>query len=229
MRPLCLVAIMILSSNLSAQVKKFTIPPQEIVGSIITDKESYLHPAFETGTVLFQSGATSAGILNYHSLYDEIHYISKRKDTLSISNEADLTYITILNDTFYYSGGFVKLLASAKDIKLVVKNTITLSEKQKSTGGYGYSSTAGIESFNAIESKRIFRTLSSNELMIFIQEPLYFFYDRDLKLAVANKNNLMSVYRPSKKILENYLKENPVNFKKEADLLRLMQFIGEKL
>jgi hypothetical protein len=63
--------------------------------------------------------------------------------------------------------------------------------------------------------------------MIIRKETQYYFGDENNHFARAGKKKLMLLFPKDQMGLENYLKENKVDFDKKDDLEKLAQFLGQ--
>lgn len=223
------LTILACTAVLSAAAQKkiqYEVNVGERVMDVINNTQAYHYNAFKQGTLSLSTGQTASSPLNYHALFNEMHFISSKGDTLAIADGTTVNYIAVEADTFYYNDGFALQLAGAKDVKLVKKEIINLSEKMRNTGSYGYTSSSGNESMYGVASAKIFKTLVASEKMVFTRESSLFFRDKDEQFFPVNKNNLLKIYKSQKKAVEQYLSANDVNFNKEEDLKKLMTFLS---
>jgi hypothetical protein len=221
--------ILILFPVLPAIAQKklqYEVNTGEVVGAVITNDEAYQYTTFKPATIALTTGQVASSPINYHALFGEMHFISSKGDTMAVGNESSISYLAAETDTFYYHEGFVLQLASNKDVKLVKRERIILAEKLKSTGGYGNTSSSGVESVYGIASAKVFKTLVASEKMVFAREKVFYFRDKDNQLTPAVKANLLKLYKQNKKAVEQYLSDNPVSFTKEDDLKRLIAFLN---
>src|SRR5688500_7310083 len=66
-------------------------------------KEIYLYPSFEGGIVEYKNGQRFKGTLNYNKVLGTIQFIDEKKDTLAITNEDSISFISIGNDVFIFN------------------------------------------------------------------------------------------------------------------------------
>jgi len=105
----------------------------------------YYYPAFKKGKVTFISGSTSAGLLNYNMLTEQLEFISPKKDTLVFDDFYLVDMITIDTDTFYYdlaNASVLKLLDNINNRKLLL-NVLSSSGGNAAAKTYFISNTSG--------------------------------------------------------------------------------------
>jgi len=64
-----------------------------------------------------------------------------------------------------------------------------------------------------------------NEDIVMRKETEYYFGDKYNHFVRASKKKLLDFFPKDEQRIENYLKENKVNFDKKADLEKLCQFL----
>jgi hypothetical protein len=67
-----------------------------------------------------------------------------------------------------------------------------------------------------------------NEDILIRKETQYFFGDTYNHFVRASKKKVLLLFPKEQMNLENYLKENKINFDKKEDLEKLAQFIGQR-
>src|SRR6478609_4674249 len=143
--------IFLFSSSVIAQPKNFiTVKAGHTIKQSLSPGELYLYPQFPQGTAFLKNGKVATVPLNYNRFLDEVQFINTKGDTLSLNNAEDVQLISIGNDTLFYSNGFVKLVSTAGDVKLAMKQTLNLVSKEKVSDGYGStSSTSAIDVYDS--------------------------------------------------------------------------------
>ena len=225
----CLLIVFILSScfNMWAQSgKKFEVKPGEKILDVIPQNEIYKYAKFMDGIVLLRSGAFGVARLNYNSLFGEMQFIDPRGDTLSLSDEKNISLISIKKDTFYYEDGCIELLANYGDVKLAAKRIFSFSNRTKS-GGLNQSGSGEIETYTTFRSSQSFKDITITETLTFSERIIYYFGDRYNHFVAASKKNLFKIYGEHKNRLSKYLDENKINFKDKEDMKMLCSFLQE--
>lgn len=187
----------------------------------IPGEELYSYPEFTRGTVYLRNEGFSVALMNYNSLFAEMQFIDTKGDTLSLGDEKNIKLIVINTDTFYYNDGYLKLIAGQGEVKLANKKFITFLNREKSNG-FGLSSAGGIETFSSMESRSYLKELVVAETLTLAMNSVFYIGDKFNYFKVVNKKSLMDVYASKEKELQDYLKENKVNFSNEEDLKKLI-------
>ena len=165
--------------------------------------------------------------LNYNRFLDELQFIDAKGDTLSLNNVEDVQLISIGNDTLFYSNGFVKLVSTAGDVKLAMKQTLNLVSKEKVSDGYGStSSTSAIDVYDSYADQVKNYNIRVMENVILENRVQYFVGDDKNEFVLANKKNLLHLFPKRKHDVESYLKSTAVDFNNPEDLTKLVQYLG---
>src|SRR5262245_16348829 len=88
-------------TSFSQEKKNYRVNPGQKVRDAIPMEEIFQYPSFSSGEVYFRNGSVTSAPLNYNNLFAEIQFIDAKKDTLSLSDEQTISYISIGADTFY--------------------------------------------------------------------------------------------------------------------------------
>jgi len=63
--------------------------------------------------------------------------------------------------------------------------------------------------------------------MIYSKEKKYYFNQGDENFVIVNKKNLLKEFSDKKNFIENYLKENEIDFNSEEDLKILFGYLAK--
>lgn len=220
----CLTGLLLLSTACFSQRKIYKINPGEKFLDVIPKEEIYTYPAFTVGTVYLKGDKFASAQLNYNSLFGDMQFIDEKGDTLGIADEGNIQSIVINKDVFYYDKGYMKLLANFNDLKLANKKFFSFVNKQK-LGGFGETSGGSIDAYERISSANIFNDLVAKEIITLSAYNLYYIGDQFNHFKLANKKNLLDIFGKKQAMLQQYLKENEVNFSSEEDLRKLLLFM----
>lgn len=66
----------------------------------------------------------------------------------------------------------------------------------------------------------------AKEVLTYKETIRYYFGDKFGQFRMANKKNLLAVFGNNKNQITSYLEENKVDFLKEADMLKLLDFLA---
>lgn len=184
----------------------------------------YMFPYFSEGVAVFKKGEKITARFNYHILNDEIQFISLNGDTLALADPFSIKYITIDSSLFYYSEGYLEVILINENIMLARK--LKLNTTTEKIGAYGQTSPSGsIRTPNRVIMGNTGKDLTINQDLIIQKEYTYFWLDKYTTVLKANKSNLLKLLAPDKKSsIEEYLKKNKIDFRKESDLKKLLQF-----
>jgi hypothetical protein len=214
--------------NSNAQNKEWTIPAGEDIKNFLGDSIIFRYPQFTQGFVYFRDERVSNALLNLNLINGEMQFIAPSKDTMTVTNEATIKFITINKDTFYYDKGFVELVHSNTGAKLAKIDVIKIVALKK-TGAYGQGSSASaittVSSFynNTNELTR----LTENKEVTLRRETVYFVGDNFNKFLPAIKKNIYQMFI-NKTAIETFIKDEKIELNKKDDLVKLVDFIGKE-
>lgn len=228
MKPLLLFSFaMIAHSSLLAQDS--TLVTSNSAGDGLTLADKYYYPQFTKGAVFFRGDMKASAKLNYSRLYDQMLFIDPKGDTLAVSNEKAIKFIAIEKDTFYYDEGYVRLLEVNGVVKLAEKQIWAVVDIRK-TGTHNTStSTIGITSVRTFrEGNDVTRNiLSLNEDIVLRKEIQYYIGDEYNNFMRASKKGFLELFPKKQRGIEDYLKQNKVDFNKKDDIEKLCQFLNQ--
>ena len=218
--------ILVCCCSAHAQDSAIILKAGKSINESISIKELYEYPQFVYGKVFFKSDDSSSGRLNYCRLLDQMQFIDFKGDTLNIADPGTIKSIRINKDLFYYDDGYVKLIKDNSTIKLAIKQTLRLADKEK-TGAYGMtSSTSAIDSYGTYMSEGRIYKLVPREDIVLKKKTQYYFGDKFNHFVLANKKNLSRLFSKQSSTLTAYLKENNVDFTDQEDLEKLLQYLS---
>ena len=184
----------------------------------------YRFPTFKEGVVVFKHGGQTNARLNYHMLNEEVQFLSTNGDTLALADPFSIKHISIDTNLYYYSEGYLEVVMNSEILLLARK--IKLNTTSEKIGAYGQASPSGsIRTPNKLILNNTGKDLTINQDLIIQREYSYYWLDKYRTVLRATKANLFRLLPPDKKsIVEDYLKKNKIDFNKEADLRKLLQF-----
>jgi hypothetical protein len=218
------VLLMFCGCCLFAQSDAVRIKAGEDPAKAYSSHGFYQFPSFNNGTAVFKNGGQTAAKFNYHMLNEEMHFIAMNGDTLALADPFSVKYISIDSITFHYSDGYLELITGDELVKLARR--IKLNTSSEKIGAYGQASPSGsIRTTNKIILNNTSKDLTLNQNLIIQKDFSYYWLDKFGAALKATKANLLKLLDPDKKnSIEDYLKKNKVDFSKEADLKKLLQF-----
>jgi len=221
---LVLIIFLILNHNLLAQKKTVVIVK---AGTKITDyfsaPERYLYPEFTEGTCSLTNGQIIPGLFNYNLLSGEMDFV-KAKDTLAISNKAQVKYITVAKDTFYYADLCMQLI-KGNGLKVFYTQKIEFVDRQKNgaLGSSGRSFT--IDSYDYMQIGKYSYNFKTDVDVIF-RKKKEFFYFAGNGYVLLNKKNAEKILPEKQDLVKKYLKTNRIDFELKNDVLKFADFIS---
>ena len=192
---------------------------------VLPTSDIFFYPHFTSGKVFLRDGTNAEAKLNYNRLVDEMHFINPNGDTLALANEKNIKYVAIGNDTFYYDGGYVRLLSAGNFVKLAVKQVWTISDTRQ-IGAYNTTNNSvSMLSYTSInEGGRVY-DLTVHEDVILTKVELYYFGDSYNHFVIAGKTNLLMLFPKEQRRIGMYFKENKINFNNKDDVEKIVQFL----
>lgn len=168
--------------------------------------------------------------MNYSRLFDQMLFINHKGDTLALADEKNIKFIAIDQDTFYYDGGFMRIIVDNDFVKLAEKQVWVVADVRKIGTHNTPKNTVAITSIttytdgtDAAKS----RDLLLNEDILLRKETQYYVGNAYNHYVRAGKKRLQQLFPKEEMNIENYLKTNKVNFDKKDDLEKLVQFLTE--
>ena len=229
---LLLLFILIGYSDLSAQDSTLvTIKAGNRVKDILSTSDIYYYPQFTNGKVFLRDGSRAPAKLNYTRLYDQVLFIGPKGDTLALADEKTIKFIAVDKDTLYYDEGYVRLIANYGVVKLADKQLWVVADIRKIGTHDTPKNTVAITSLSSQSDDGTGRAKSYdfliNEDIIIKKETQYYFGDEYNHFVRASKKKLLLLFPKDQLSIENYLKENKVDFDNKEDLEKLAQFLRQ--
>jgi hypothetical protein len=220
---LCFILINGYHSN--AQNNGIAIKAGQKVNEAVAPNVRFRYPEFVLGEVYFKDGTVSKAPLNFNRVLGEMQFIDSKNDTLSIDNEAMIKYIVANNDTFYYSKGYVELVASKPLVKLGKSEKLKIGDTRK-IGGYNQStSNSAITTISTMYTRSGVNTLDQRVDLLLVKETLYYIGDSYNHFLPVSKRNIMKLFGRQEASIEQYFRDNNVRFNNEDDLKKLIDYL----
>ena len=203
------------------------IKADQLASEVLTPEKIYQYPKFLHGKIIFRDQTSTEALLNYNYLNSEIEFIDQKNDTLAIAKHQmlNIQQVIINKDTFYYDNGYLQQVLQIPLGKLAKREMLIILSKDK-LGAYDRStSTTGVEAMTAFRDyygSDNSATLRIRENITLAYNNQFFFGDNYYSFLPANKKNLLKVFHSKKEIINNYLRENNVDFRNIDDLKKLL-------
>jgi hypothetical protein len=176
--------------------------------------------------VYFKDGNSSNACLNLNRINGEMQFINSSGDTMTVSNEHTITYITIKADTFFFDKVYLESVRVNAKAKLAKMQAFKSGDTPK-MGGYDQpSSVSSINNSSYFYNGSQVSRLTERKVLKLYKETLYFIGDRFNNFLPAHKKNIIRMLSSNKTAIETFIKENKIVLTKEADLIKLIDFLG---
>jgi hypothetical protein len=184
------------------------------------------YPQFTQGVVHFKNGNRGKSRMNVSLFTGEILFLAASGDTLALSNEEDISFIEIGQDTFYFGAHqFLKQIKSFADVKIASFQKIKEIERRK-TGGYGETLSGAVASWSFINIRKLFVELSPLEKIVLSKETTYYVGNTDNEFLPLNKGNILkAVPSARQKLAKNYLQKQTVDFNKPGEVETFLNWV----
>jgi len=203
--------------------KAYRVNPGQSVSEALLNNGLYQYPQFTQAQVFYKNGGYGNGLLNYNRLTGEMQFINPSGDTLALSNEPEIERVAIGKDTFYFSERYLQKVDAFSAI-LAKQTYLELTNREKK-GLYGNTSQAGINTPTSFTTYQGYKDVVPQEVLTFRERTTYYIGDRFGRFKPFNKKNVLHLYSKKEREVSAYLKNNPVNFLEEADVMRLVGFL----
>jgi hypothetical protein len=200
-------------------------------GAEVTDfiaKQGYKYPVFQKGRVYFVNSDSGGGKLNLNYLLQTMQFLNPVGDTLVMDNETSIKYMTIGTDSFFYDEGFLEKITSAANVSLLKKSSLTLNGDPQLLGAFGKPAlTTAVISQDVLRSEQSTFTLNRNQEYRFTRRTAFYLNAGNKGFVELNKKNIERLFSNKAGAIDNFIRQQNINLKKEADVLRLFAFISQ--
>src|SRR4030095_10697534 len=228
---LLLFFILIGYTDLSAQDSTLvTIKAVNKVEDVLKPTDIYYYPQFIYSKIFFKDGTVADPYMNYNRLYDQMLFIGPKGDTLALDDEKTIDFIVNDWDIFYYDAGYMRLIVDDSIVKLAEKQIWVVADVRKIGTHNTPKNTVAITSLSSFtngQDAAKSKDLILNEDILLRKETQYYFGDKYNHFVRASKKRLLHLFPKEELSIENYLKENKVNFDKKDDLEKIVQFLRQ--
>lgn len=222
---LIILVVFIIPSLPAQKNEPVTVKAGTRVQDYFAFQEMYRYPEFTAGSVVFKNGTKIRVKLNYNLLYAEMQYI-QAKDTLSIANEEEISFIVAAGDTFFVDKGYLELIYSNR-VRVALKQYFKLMETQKKDSYGSAGSNSATDSYGAFNADGKTYKLISNQDRIYKKIAEYYLATSLGEFVPFTRKKAMQLFPQHKRAIENYLKSEKVDFNSGEDLLRLAVYLND--
>lgn len=212
----------------SQEQKVFKVKAGEFPDKVIPYADRYQFSQFTTGKAEFIGGRDSQARFNYNYIGGHIFFVDPKLDTLEIIDKALLKNITIGEKSYRFDKrfGYAEVLSSYSRATLGKREVLARIGTEKG-GPYGISYTASsVTTYRSYSSDQAQTTkkLNTNAEGVFTYRTAHYLIDNNNRFYIPTAGNIRKLYPANRKQIDQYLRENPVDFGKEQDLTRLLDY-----
>ncbi|MDR0661180.1 MAG: hypothetical protein LBG19_10370 [Prevotellaceae bacterium] len=228
-----LLFCLIININLNGQIKtqSLEVANGEILNEIVETKIQYAFEEFvDNGSVIYKNGVISKGKLNYNYLLAEMQFINpSTNEIFALANVSDVSMIVINNRRFLplgKGGKFVELLSKGNISLAVNRDAKALSIGQ--TGVYGsVSPTSSITAINHLSVDNSSHSLKVKNNICITVNNYYYLYTNGKLTFIKGIKTFSKISSKSEVEVNKFVEDNKIDFKKEADLIKLTEYCNQ--
>ena len=226
MKPLTLILslFVIPLCSMGQTPQTITMDNNKISSDAIKPELQYVFPDFQSGRVVMKNKSQVKCQLNYSFLHDEVLFINEKGEKMALANPEDISEVYIANRLFIPKlKGYYEVIERGA-VNLVYKWTCNIAEKGKE-GALGITTDApsvvqmNRMSFDAREWK-----LDVDKEAVVSVEVVPYLKIKTKYIIVKGAKDFYRAIPGKKDEIKMYINQNPVDFKKEADLRRLTEY-----
>ena len=216
---------LVFSSGLIAQTPQIVkMDNNRISAENIKPELQYLFPEFQNGRVILKDSKVINCKLNYNFLLDEILFINEYGKQMALANPQDVRQVYISNRLFIAtSKGYFEVIEQ-EPVSLVYKWTCNITDKGKE-GALGISTDApSVYQMNQISFDARTWKLDVDKEVVVSVEVIPYLQVKSKCVLIKGVKDFIKAFSGSNSEIKQYIKQNPVDFRKEADLRRLTKY-----
>jgi hypothetical protein len=217
--------LLVISICMVAQTPQIiTLENNKASVSAIKPELQYLFPDFQQGRVILKDRKVINCQLNYNFLTDEVLFIDENGKKMALANPEDVVQVFIGNRLFIStSKGYFEVI-EREPISLVYKWTCNIAEKGKE-GALGLVTDApSVYQMNRISFDAKEWKMDVNKEAIVSVEVIPYLKVKSKCVPVRGAKDFYKAFSNNSPEIKLYLDNNPVDFRKEADLRRITKF-----
>ncbi|MEM6841275.1 MAG: hypothetical protein AAF632_03540 [Bacteroidota bacterium] len=221
---------------LAQATKFFRVDIGEVPVEVLPKEGHYHFADFRRGKVIFHNGQTATAKLNYNRLYQEMQFVDRRQDTLSIVDNPPVKEVVVNQARFYFHPQYGYLeeverfenctLAGSQRLQLVRDEDLGSSSSidgffGRSGAGNPIPPSTGLD--RSLTEREFYRQPAAQPLTLALLTT-YYFMDFNSHWHPARKSSLRRIFPGHQRSIEQFLRENKVNFNDAQDLIKLLHF-----
>lgn len=204
--------------------QKIKIDNNKASAESIRPELQQIFPDFRSARISYKGMPPIACRANYNFLFDEIMFINEKGEKMALANPGDLQQVKIENRTFIPSPkGYFEVIESG-DVSLLYKWVCRITEA-RTEGALGLSTAAP----SVYQMKRI--SFDSKEWNMEVDkeamasiEVIPYLKAKSGFISVKGPQSFKKAFRSKNNEIRDYLDKEPVDFRSEADLRRLIMY-----
>jgi hypothetical protein len=222
------MALMVSSLTLAQQNRRYIVKHGTRIKDTFKFNDIYLFPSFTSGKVLFKTGDTGGGSMNYNRLTGEMDFIQS-KDTLALADREKIKTIVLGGTLFYVQtpDGYLQRLDAIDKVILAKKEIIESAGKIKPNNSETFTQTLAPEgTYNSFVSGLPVGMVAKVDLVFDLRVEYYLGSEKG-NFKVASKKTLPKFFPEKKELVTKYLEEHPVDFTNLESLQNAFKDIRE--
>lgn len=187
---------------------------------VLLKNASYLFEKFETGNILLKSGRVERALLNYNTIDQNIVFMNN--DTVMVL--IDLPNVdTIYHQNKKYVPFNNKIFEVVDaDVKLYVSYSSKITGLVTTADRGGITKQADSRVSNTVSNTYVNRNYKNTNVYELVRN--YWFLSGKELVGLNNEKQLIRKFQPKTDLIRNFVRDNHIDFKKENDIKKLLQF-----
>ncbi|GLU52088.1 hypothetical protein [Dyadobacter frigoris] len=189
-------------------------------------QEQYQFEEFNPGKVYFRNGRIANARLNYNLFYGEIEFIDTKNDTLLLNDQDFMDSIAIGSEIFYYlpRQGHIREIKNYGKVRLGEKQVLAVLDNERESAYNHYSATSAISNYKTFSNQNGSQWMKPSDNVVFKRKSIHFFIDKNKQFYIPSKASTLKLFRDNSKEINDYIKEQNIDFSKQSDLTKLLEF-----
>jgi hypothetical protein len=191
----------------------YRLPANTVLSNVPWRDSIYRFPSFQPGRITLATGYSPAEEirLNYNLYFAQMDFINSDGDTLQVKQIKELKVVTVGDHVFLhdYKTGYIEIIKQLP-VALGVLHFMVTTHAEYASG-----LKVGVDDL---------RGTTSAQDRFYRKDRIFYFITADNTPLKATSSSLLKAFPSHKKTLKAYLKDNAIDFNKEEDLVRLIEF-----
>ena len=188
----------------------------------------YAFDQFTEAKIIMKDGTENDTRININLISKDILFLTRGNQILVLAFPEEVKTILVESSVWVPVGGtFAETILNEGEASLLRAKQTRITDTRKE-GGFGFSSsTSSVTSVTSYVSDvgKISEPLAVGEYDF--ETTIRYTLLKDSKTYTADSKGFLKVYPAKKKEIKNYLKNNPVDFKNEQELMKFLKTCSE--